>query len=42
MYLLGSNWEYVSIGADNGLAPSRREAIIWTNADQFTDAYMQL
>ena len=26
---LGSNWRYVSIG----LAPSRRQAIIWTNAD---------
>ena len=27
-----SNWQYVSIGSDNGLAPSRRKAIIWTNA----------
>ena len=30
---LGSNWRYVSIGSDNGLAPSRRQAIIWTNVD---------
>ena len=30
---LGSNWQYVSIGSDNGLAPSRRQAIIWTNVD---------
>ena len=27
------NWQYVSIGSDNGLIPSRRQAIIWTNAD---------
>ena len=25
------NW--VSIGSDNGLSPSRRQAITWTNAD---------
>ena len=30
-----------SIGSDNGLAPSRRQAIIWTNDGQFTDAYMR-
>ena len=30
---LGSNWQYVGIGSDNGLAPSRRQAIIWTNVD---------
>ena len=29
------------IGLDNGLAPKRREAIVWTNADQFIDAYMR-
>ena len=23
--------QYSSIGSDNGLAPTRREAIIWTN-----------
>ena len=28
-----------SIGLDNGLAPNRRQAIIWTNADPI-DAYM--
>ena len=27
----GSNWQYSSIGADNGLAPNRRQAITWTN-----------
>ena len=27
----GSNYQYSSIGSDNGLAPSRRQAIIWTN-----------
>ena len=26
------NWQ-LSIGLDNGLAPNRRQAIIWTNAD---------
>ena len=25
----GSNWQYPSIGSDNGLAPNRRQAIIW-------------
>ena len=33
-----SNWQYSSMGSDNGLAPSRRQAIIWTNDDLFTDA----
>ena len=27
-----------SVGLDNGLAPKRRQAIIWTNADPITDA----
>ena len=26
---LGSNWQYGSIGSENGLAPSKRQAIIW-------------
>ena len=26
----GSNWQYSSIGSNNGLAPTRRQAIIWT------------
>ena len=25
------NWKYSSIDSDNGLAPVRRQAIIWTN-----------
>ena len=29
----GSNWQLHRIGLDNGLAPNRRQAIIWTNAD---------
>ena len=37
--------QYGSICFDNGLAPNRRQAIIWTNADpgadQFIDAYMR-
>ena len=27
----GSNWQYSKIGSDNGLAPNKRQAIIWTN-----------
>ena len=27
------NWQYPSIGLDNGLAPNRWQAIIWANAD---------
>ena len=26
-----SNWQYCSIGSDNGLAPNRRQTINWTN-----------
>ena len=37
----GSDLQYVGIGSDNGLAPSRQKAIIWTNAAQFTNAYMR-
>ena len=29
------------IGSDNGLAPVRQQAIIWTNDGKFTDAYMR-
>ena len=29
----GSNWQSSSISLDNGLAPNRWQAIIWTNAD---------
>ena len=28
-----STWQWVSIGSGNGLAPSRWQAITWTNAD---------
>ena len=30
-----------AFGLGNGLAPKRRQAITWTNADQFTYAYMR-
>ena len=33
--------KYSSIGLDYGLAPSRRQAIIWTNDGKFNDAYMR-
>ena len=29
----GSNYQYASIGSDDGLAPIRGQAIIWTNGD---------
>ena len=32
VYSWGTNWQQPSIGLDNGLAPNRRQAIIWTNA----------
>ena len=32
---LGSDWQYTSIGSDNGSAPNSRQAIIWTNNDLF-------
>ena len=32
---LGSNWQQSSAGSDDDLAPSRRQAIIWTNDDLF-------
>ena len=28
-------------GLDNGLAPNKGQAIIWTNAGRFIDAYMR-
>ena len=27
----GQFWQYSSTGSENGLAPARRQAIIWTN-----------
>ena len=30
-----------SIGSDNGLAPTRHQAIIWTTYDKVIDAYMR-
>ena len=35
------NWQYSSIGSDNGLAPTMRQTIIWANDGKFTDAYMR-
>ena len=34
-----SNWQTVSIGSGNGLAPNRCQAVTWTNDDQSTDIY---
>ena len=33
--------QYSIIGSDNGLAPARRQAIIWTNVGYITDGYMR-
>ena len=32
-FRLKFHWSLFSIGSDNGLAPNRRQAIIWTNDD---------
>ena len=32
---------YFNIGSDNGKAPTRLQAIIWTNDGKFIDAYMR-
>ena len=29
----GSNWQFLCTSLDNGLAPNRRQAIIWNNAE---------
>ena len=36
----GSNYQYSSIGSDNGLVPSRGQAIIWTNDDLLTHVWV--
>ena len=36
-----SNQQYSSTGSDNGLAPTRRQAIVWSNDGYITDAYMR-
>ena len=28
---MGSNWQFASIGSDNGFAQNRQQAIIWTS-----------
>ena len=33
--------QHSSIGSVNGLAPNRRQAIIWTNDGKFTDEYIR-
>ena len=38
--LLTKFQQYPSIGSDDGLAQTRRQAIIWTNDGYFTAAYM--
>ena len=41
VYSQVSNEQYYSIGSDNGLSRSRRQAIIWTNDDYSADVYMR-
>ena len=36
-----SNQQYFNIVLENGLAPTRRQGIIWSNDAKFTDAYMR-
>ena len=35
-----SSYDHASIGSDDGLAPTRWQAIVWTNDGYFTDANM--
>ena len=42
IYSYNLNKNYSSIGSDNGLAPTRRQTIIWTIDGYFTVAYMRL
>ena len=37
----GSSQQYSSNGSDNGLAPTKRQTIIWSNDGKFTDAYVR-
>ena len=36
-----SNQHYSNIDSDNGLVPTRRQAIIWTSDGYITNAYMR-
>ena len=38
--VLQTTWHQVNIGSGNGLVPKRQQAITWTNAALFNDAYM--
>ena len=38
---LDPHWRYWSTDVDDGFAPTRRPAIIWTNDGEITDAYMR-
>ena len=40
-FFLRVQLKYYSIGSDNGMVPVRRQVIIWTNDDYFTDVYMR-
>ena len=33
-------WTIFQLGSENGLAPTRQQAIIWNNDGHFTDTYM--
>ena len=37
-----SNYQYSTMGSDDGLAPTRRQANIWINDGYITEAYMRL
>ena len=37
---LSAQLTHTSIGSDNGLAPTRRQAIIWTSGGKFADAHI--
>ena len=41
VYSQGPNEQYSSIGSDNGLASTKRQAIMWTNDEYFADSYIR-
>ena len=41
MLFLSVKLKYSISDSDNGLVPTRRQAIIWTGGGEFTEAYMR-
>ena len=41
IFFIGCDWWEILINLNNGLAPNKRQAIIYTKMTNFSDAYMQ-